>query len=199
MLSAKENSDKLNAKSGASWASGTEGSLSATGKYSADSALAKQYAGLKEDGSSRVDDEAGWREIKKDTPPKSAAEYDSMVREYAAQGFDVKAIDMEGGDFTNANFAIKPSDYTPESGDETIQQSETLSKAKAGVAAYDEEILPNTGDIITGKNTTYKDDYLKSYKLNLAKEMEPKNADGTPRESKIQEEKDKVEGDNGFE
>ena len=195
MLSAQQISDKLNQKTGTGgWASGTEGSMSASGKYDPNSALAKKYAGLKEDGNSRVDDEEGWREIFKEAPPKNASEYESMVKEYASQGFDVKAIDMEGGDFTKANFAIKPSDYTPEESDEPIQQSETLSKAKAGVTVYDEEILPNTGDIITGKNTTYKDDYLKSYKLNLAKEMEPKNADGTPRASKIQEEKDKVEG-----
>ena len=44
--------------------------LSSTGSYNANSALAKEYAGLEEDGGSRVDDEAGWREIKRDSPPK---------------------------------------------------------------------------------------------------------------------------------
>ena len=79
-----------------------------------------------------------------------------------------------------------------------IQQSEELSSAKAGVKAYEDVILPRTGDIITGRYSNYQDDYLKSYKLNLAQEMEPKNADGTPRESKIQEEKDKVAGQASF-
>ena len=35
---------------------------SSTGKYNSGSALAKEYAGLKEDGGSRVDDGEGWRE-----------------------------------------------------------------------------------------------------------------------------------------
>ena len=67
---------------------------SSTGKYNSSSALAKEYAGLEEDGGSRVDDGEGWREIKRDSPPKNAAEYADLVKEYAAQGFDVKAIDI---------------------------------------------------------------------------------------------------------
>lgn len=82
---------------------------------------------------------------------------------------------------------------------EPIQQSKELAGAKASVTAYDEEILPNTGDIITGTNTSYNNDFLKNYKLNLAKEMKPIMPDGTDRSSKIQQEKDKVEGQNGFE
>ena len=39
---------------------------------------------------------------------KNAAEYEALVKEYAAQGFDVKAIDMNGDDFTHSNIAIKP-------------------------------------------------------------------------------------------
>ena len=33
-------------------------------------------------------------------------------KNYAAQGFDVKAIDMDGDDFTHSNIAIKPSWYS---------------------------------------------------------------------------------------
>ena len=81
----------------------------------------------------------------------------------------------------------------PEKPEEPYVQSEKLSKAKAGVKAYEEAILPNTGDIITGKNKDYKLDFLNNYKLNLAKEMKPRNPDGTTRDSTIQDEKDAEE------
>ena len=81
----------------------------------------------------------------------------------------------------------------PEKPEEPYVQSEKLSKAKAGVKAYEETILPNTGDIITGKNKDYKLNFLNNYKLNLATEMKPRNPDGTPRDSTIQDEKDAEE------
>ena len=77
--------------------------------------------------------------------------------------------------------------------EEPYVQSEKLSKAKAGVKPYEETILPNTGDIIMGKNKGYKDSFLDNYKLNLAKEMEPRNPDGTTRSSAIQDKKDEEE------
>ena len=83
----------------------------------------------------------------------------------------------------------------PEPEPEVYQQSETLAEAKAGTKAYEDVILPHTGDYITGKKTDMHGDYLKAYKLNLAKEMQPTNADGTAvRDSKIQEEKEAVSG-----
>lgn len=206
MLTAQQIADNLNAKK-RSWASGPTGSLSATGTYDPNSALAKEYAALPEDGSSRVDDdvdgEKGWREIKRDSPPKSASEYESMVRDYAAKGFDVKAIDMDGDDFTHANFAIKPTDAptdTTDPRDEGYTQSQTLANAKAYVSAYESTVLPHLGDYITGKKDDMRGDFLNAYKLNLAAQLEPRNADGTIRDSQIQKEKEAVRGDlqNGF-
>lgn len=202
MLTAQQIADNLNAKN-RFWSSGSTGSLSATGTYNPNSALAKKYAALAEDGGSRVDDEEGWREIKRDSPPKSASEYESMVRDYAAKGFDVKAIDMDGDDFTHANFAIKPSDAptdTTDPRDEGYTQSQTLANAKAHVSAYESTVLPHLGDYITGKKDDMRGDFLNAYKLNLAAELEPRNADGTIRDSQIQKEKEAVRGDlqNGF-
>ena len=133
---------------------------------------------------------------------QSRPEAAQQVLDYADS---IKDVSKMGGDAKKALDNLRriagrkeEEEAAPEP-EEPIQQSEPLSKAKAGVTAYEEEILPYTGDIVTGKKPTYKDDFLKNYKLNLAREMEPKNADGTPRESKIQEEKNKVEGFNGFE
>ena len=113
--------------------------LSSTGKYNSSSALAKEYAGLEEDGGSRVDDGTGWREIKRDSPPKNAAEYAQLVKDYASQGFDVKAIDMDGDDFTHSNIAIKPKDGG--GGEETkdVELSPRLATARARVAQYEED------------------------------------------------------------
>ena len=66
-----------------SWG-GVEGSLKGYGAV--DAGLMAEYNKLDEDSSSRVDDEAGWRQIKKDAPPKTAAEYKSLVDSYAAKG-----------------------------------------------------------------------------------------------------------------
>ena len=115
-----------------------------------------------------------------------------------------------GVDYTNFNTAtdvenaIKDADWgsaepKTDPRDEGYTQSETLSKAKAGVQAYDSVILPHVGDYITGKDDM-SGDFLAAYKLNLAAELEPRNADGTHRNSLIQEEKEAVKGNeqNGF-
>ena len=86
--------------------------LSSTGKYNSSSALAKEYAGLKKTAAVLMMVLAGVR--LNAIAPKNAAEYAQLVKDYAA-GFDVKAIDMDGDDFTNSNIAIKPSDGGGES------------------------------------------------------------------------------------
>ena len=116
--------------------------LSASGSYSANSALAKEYAGLEEDGSSRVDDGEGWREIKRDNPPKTAAEYEEFVKKWSAAGFDVKAIDMNGDDFTHSNIAVKPKEGggTPEKKG-PVAVSPELAHAKARVQQRMEDVF----------------------------------------------------------
>jgi len=149
--------------------------LSATGKYKANSALAKEYAGLEEDGGSRVDDGDGWREIHRDSPPKSAAEYESMVKDYAKQGFDVKAIDMDGGDFTHANFAIKPADFK-EASDDTdapVELSPRLAHARARVAQYTEDALSGqaANDLYNSEENP-AEGFMERYKLKLGERLE---------------------------
>ena len=150
----------------------------ATGKYSAASAIAKQYAGLEEDTGSRVDDEEGWRQINRDSPPKNAADYEKLVKKYAAAGFDVKAIDMDGDDFTHSNIAIKPSDFTPKGDGKPTELSPNLAHAKARVLQHEE-------DIVTGKYTSdlydmdYRPDgaqsFLNRYKDKLGKQLDNGN------------------------
>ena len=176
-----------------SWANGAEGTLGSTGAYNPNSETANLYKAAEEDGGSRVDDEAGWREVHRDNTPGSAEEYEAMVRKYAADGFDVKAIDMDKG-FSHANFAIKPKDAGGEKKDRSYTLSETAAKAKAYTAAYEDEFLPNAGDYMIKNDQSVKDDFMNAYKLNLAKELKPKNPDGSTRPSKVQEEKDKVAG-----
>ena len=146
---------------------GVHHNLSATGSYKSDSALAQEYAGLKEDGGSRVDDGEGWREIKRDSPPKNAAEYAQLVRDYAKQGFDVKAIDMDGDDFTNSNIAIKPkSGGTSTNNNEKYVPSEKIKQAVERVEKFEENDYdiyktdPSDGD-------STAQDYLDNYKLSL--------------------------------
>ena len=82
--------------------------LKASGAYSADSDLAKQFEGLNTDGKSRVDNEEGWRELTFDEDAKSADNYKDLVSKWSAAGFDVRAIDMNG-DFANSNIAVRRS------------------------------------------------------------------------------------------
>jgi len=150
--------------------------LKSSGKYSSASALAKEYAGLKEDGGSRVDDGEGWREIKRDTPPKNAAEYAELVKEYAAAGFDVKAIDMDGDDFTHSNIAIKPSNMSDSAEPEKpIGHSPTLAHAKARVAQYEEDIHSGkySSDLYDmDYKPTGADSFLNRYKMKLGEKLE---------------------------
>jgi hypothetical protein len=87
----------------------------------------------------------------------------------------------------------KGKDTAPEK-DNPIQLSDTAAKAKAYTAAYEDEFLPNAGDYMIKNDQDVKTEFMNSYKLNLSKELKPKNADGSARTSKVQEEKDKVAG-----
>ncbi len=145
-----------------------------TGSYDANSALAKKYAGLEEDGGSRVDDGEGWREIHRDSPPKSAAEYEKMVKDYAKQGFDVKAIDMDGEDFTHANFAIKPADFkeAAEETDAPVELSPRLAHARARVSQYQEDLISGqaVSDLYDSKDGGAQE-FLERYKLRLGDKL----------------------------
>lgn len=68
------------------------------------------------------------------------------------------------------------------------KQSQTLSKAKAGVKTFEEVILPNQGDYITGKKKNMSQDYLDAYKLNLKNETAGKEIVGGPAEKAAEEE-----------
>ena len=68
------------------------------------------------------------------------------------------------------------------------KQSKTLSEAKAGVKAFEEIILPNQGDYITGKKENMSQDYLDAYKLNLKNETAGKEIVGGPAEKAAEEE-----------
>ena len=84
---------------------------------------------------------------------------------------------------------------------EPYQMSEPLAKARANVDAYEEHYMPNQGDIIfgldndpiTGKSVNTQN-YLDAFSLNLKKNLEPVEADGSPRESKVKQEEDAVAG-----
>ena len=84
---------------------------------------------------------------------------------------------------------------------EPYQMSEELASANAGVKAFEENILPNRGDIIMGLDkdpTTGKSvntqNYLDAFSLNLKQNLEPVNADGSSRESKVRQEEEEVAG-----
>jgi len=134
---------------------GAEQSMNASGSFDPNSSFAKQYNALEEDTGSRVDDEEGWRQIKRDDPPKNAAEYEAFVKKWSAAGFDVKAIDMDGDNFTHSNIAIKPKGKTTDSGGDEpmIAQSPEMSEAKAYTRAMFD--YRNSGDdmqSVTGYN-----------------------------------------------
>jgi hypothetical protein len=89
---------------------------------------------------------------------------------------------------------------SPKVDEEPYQMSEELASAKAGVKAYEDHILPNQGDIIMGfdKNadgeSSNRQSYLDAFSLNLKKNLEPVYADGSKRESKVEQEEEAVEG-----
>jgi hypothetical protein len=149
-----------------------------TGRYNADSAIAKEYAGLEEDSGSRVDDGAGWRQIKKDSPPKTAAEYEALVNQYSAAGFDVKAIDMDGDNFTNSNIAIKPKDHMPPTSDtkpDEMEMSPEYAEAKARISQYQEDVSSGrTADELFG-DAPDATSFLDRYRMKLGQRMENGN------------------------
>ena len=150
--------------------------LSSTGKYNSGSALAKEYAGLKEDGGSRVDDGEGWREIKRDSPPKNAAEYASLVKDYAAQGFDVKAIDMDGDDFTHSNIAIKPKDGGGGEELKDVELSPRLATARARAAQYEEDrVSGQAAKDLYSPDENPAQGFLDRYKMRLGERLENGN------------------------
>ena len=150
--------------------------LSSSGKYNSGSALAKEYAGLEEDGGSRVDDGEGWREIKRDSPPKNAAEYESLVKSYAKQGFDVKAIDMDGDDFTHSNIAIKPKDGGGTTAEKDVELSPRLATARARAAQYEEDRVSGQAakDLYDPDNHS-AEGFLERYKMKLGKQLDNGN------------------------
>ena len=164
----------------------------ATGKYSAGNGIAKEYAGLEEDGGSRVDDGEGWREIKRDSPPKNAAEYAQLVKDYAKQGFDVKAIDMDGDDFTNSNIAIKPSDGGGASEElKDVELSPRLATARARAAQYEEDRVSGQAakDLYSPEENPAQG-FLDRYKMRLGERLEngnyrPGNDDTSTNPSKV--------------
>ena len=149
-----------------------------TGRYNANSAIAQEYAGLDEDSSSRVDDGAGWRQIKKDKPPKTAAEYEALVKEYSAAGFDVKAIDMDGDNFTNSNIAIKPKDHMPpakETKPDEMEMSPEYAEAKARISQYQEDVASGrTADELYG-DAPDSSSFLDRYRMKLGERLENGN------------------------
>ena len=160
--------------------------LSATGSYDSSSALAKEYAGLEEDGGSRVDDGEGWREIKKDNPPKTAKEYEKLVRDYAAQGFDVKAIDMDGDAFTHSNIAIKPKgEQTKPISADYDEMSPEYAEAKARTEQYREDSLSGRTSraIFEGGAGNDSSTFLERYRLKLGERL----ANGNYRPPKIKD------------
>ena len=160
--------------------------LSATGSYSSGSALAKEYAGLEEDGGSRVDDGEGWREIKRDNPPKNAEEYAELVKDYAAQGFDVKAIDMDGDDFTHSNIAIKPKgEQSKTISADYDEMSPEYAEAKARTEQYKEDSLSGRTSraIFEGGAGNDTSSFLERYRLKLGQRL----ANGNYRPPKIKD------------
>ena len=80
--------------------------LKASGKYDAESDYAKQFSGMKENISSRVDDEDGWRQLSIDGDLKDPTKYADLVNKWSGAGFDVRAIDMGKG-FHSSNIAVR--------------------------------------------------------------------------------------------
>jgi hypothetical protein len=162
-----------------SWSTtAVEQDYGSTGRYNANSAIAQEYAGLKEDSGSRVDDGAGWRQIKKDSPPKTAAEYEALVKEYSAAGFDVKAIDMDGDNFTNSNIAIKPKDHMPptkETKPDEMEMSPEYAEAKARITQYNEDRDSGRSAEELYGNAPDSSSFLERYRMKLGDRLENGN------------------------
>ena len=158
-----------------------------TGTYNKSSALAKEYLATEENQGSRVDDGEGWRQVARDAPPKTAAEYEDFVKKWSAAGFDVKAIDMDGGDFTHSNIAVKPKSQSAstDSGKPT-ELSPNLAHAKARVQQHEE-------DIVSGKYTSdlydmdYRPDGAQSFLNRYKEKLGPQLENGNYHEKKYSE------------
>ena len=132
----------------------------------------------------------------------SKADGAQMVLDYADKAGDAGSS-MGGGsrrelDKLRGYLGDKPEAEVPEA--EPYQMSQELAEAKAGVKAFDENILPNQGDILMGYDkgpdgsSINRKNYLDAFSLNLKKNLEPVHADGSKRESKVKQEEDAVEG-----
>ena len=88
----------------------------------------------------------------------------------------------------------------PEPDPEPYQMSEELASAQAGVKSFKNNIIPNQGDIIFGRDlnsagkSTNTENYLGDYALNLKGNLKPVYSDGSSRKSKLRQEEDAVEG-----
>ena len=144
------------------------------------------------------------RDIESERGDLSRAESAEMILAYADKAADEgsktegggtkRELDRLRGYLNDAPEEIEVADPEP------IQMSKVQASANAGVQAYDEHILPNKGTIIMGLDkgadgkSTNTQNYLDAFSLNLAKNLEPVNADGSSRESKLRQEEDAVEG-----
>ena len=151
--------------------------VGATGRYNSSSALAQEYAGLDTDTSSRVDDESGYRAIAKDNPPKNAEEYQALVDKWTSAGFKVRAIDMDGGDFTHSNIAVAPDTDRKGPAPEVVtkEPSERLSTARERVKQYEDDKWSgrDAEKLFTPVKETQS--FLDKYKTNFKKNLETAN------------------------
>ena len=83
--------------------------MKASGTYDKTSDYAKQFEGMEENISSRVDNEEGWRQLSIDGKLRDPKAYEELVNKWSAAGFDVRAIDMEKGKHSS-NIAVRRSD-----------------------------------------------------------------------------------------
>ena len=143
------------------------------------------------------------RDIESERGDLSKAEAAEMILAYADKA-EKAGSSMGGGSERELDklrgYLNEPSKEVEVAEPEPIQMSDTLASANAGVKAYDEHILPNKGDIIMGldKGSDGKSintqNYLDAFSLNLARNLEPVNPDGSSRESKIRQEEEAVGG-----
>ena len=151
--------------------------IGASGRYNSGSALAQEYAGLEEDSGSRVDDESGYRAIANDNPPKNAEEYKALVDKWTSAGFKVRAIDMDGDDFTHSNIAVAPDDKGSFVPDEvtTKEPSERLATARERVKQYEDDKWSGAAAERLFQPAQDPNSFLDKYKVNFKKNQETAN------------------------
>lgn len=155
-------------------------------------------------GADNIDDNGSFK--------KSGGGADSFKDDAKVKRFFIKELGRSKDDWdddvsfdNDLNTAVRAmydgNGATTEAKPEKNQWSEPMAEARAGAKAYEDVILPHTGDYITGKKTDMNKDYLNAYKLNLAKELKPTDANGESRPSAVQDKKEEeaVAGQNGFE